>query len=357
MRRNNDSVKVFSAINRRFETLWSVLLFIAVISVATACRAQAGAPYQPSQPISGTIRIWGDDKMSGVASAWEKGFQKFHPQVNFETKLMGTATAMPGIYTGVADLALIGRETNTTDNDGFLHVLQYRPLRFELMTGSLDVPGKSYALAIFVHKDNPLSKLTLAQLDAVFGCEHRRGLDNIRTWGQLGLAGEWKNKSINLYSYDAETGTGLFFLHSVLADSRKMNWETLKEFKDIKTLSGSTYESGGQHIIDALRKDRFGLAVSSVRYANPQVKAISLAARDGGPYFMATRENLISRKYPLTRVTYAFVNQQPDKLIDPKVREFLRYIFSLEGQEDIARDHGYLPLSQEAIREQLKKLN
>jgi phosphate transport system substrate-binding protein len=357
MGRNNDIVKVFSAINRSFETLWSALFFMAVISMATAhCRAQAGAPYQASQPITGTIRIWGDDNMSGVTSAWEKGFQKFHPHVSFETRLMGTSTAMPGIYTGVADLALIGRETNTTDNDGFLHVLQYRPLRFELMTGSLDEPGKSYALAIFVHKDNPLSKLTLTQLDAVFGCEHRRGLDNIRTWGQLGLAGEWKNKSITLYSYDAETGTGRFFLHAVLADSRKMNWEALKEFKDIETLSGSTYESG-QQIIDALRKDRFGLAVSSVRYANPQVKEISLAVRDGGPYFIATRDNLISRKYPLTRVTYAFVNQQPDKHIDPKVREFLRYIFSLEGQEDIARDHGYLPLSQETIREQLKKLN
>lgn len=357
MRRNNDIVKVFSAIKRSFETLWSVLLFIAVISMASVlCRAQAVSPYQASQPITGTIRIWGDDNMSGVASAWEKGFQKFHPQVNFETRLMGTATAMPGIYTGVADLALIGRETNTTDNDGFLHVLQYRPLRFELMTGSLDEPGKAYALAIFVRKDNPLSKLTLTQLDAVFGCEHRRGRDNIRTWGQLGLAGEWKNKLINLYSYDAETGTGLFFLHAVLADSRKMNWENLKEFKDIRMLSGSTYESG-QQIIDALRKDRFGLAVSSVRYANPQVKAISLAARDDGPYFIATMENLISRKYPLTRITYAFVNQQPDKQIDPKVREFLRYIFSLEGQEDIARDHGYLPLSQEAIREQLMKLN
>jgi len=337
--------------------LWFIILILVVICDATVtCPAQAGAPYQPSQSITGTIRIWGDEYMSGVTSAWQKGFQKYHPQVNFETKLMGSATAMPGIYTGVADLALIGRETNTTDNDGFLHVLQYRPLRFELMTGSLDRPGKSYALAIFVHKDNPLSKLTLTQLDAVFGCEHRRGLDNIRTWGQLGLAGEWKNKSINLYSYDAETGTGLFFLHAVLADSRKMNWETLKEFKDIKAPSGSTYESG-QQIIDALRKDRFGLAVSSVRYANAEVKALPLAAYDSGPYLMATRENLISRQYPLTRATYAFVNQLPDKPIDPKVREFLRYVFSREGQEDIARDHGYLPLSQEAIREQLKKLN
>src|SRR5260370_31495401 len=170
----------------------SMLCVIATCLVASQCFAQRVAnaeSYQPVQTISGTIRIWGDEYMSGVVDSWQKGFQRFQPQAKFETRLMGTATAMPSIYTGAADLALIGRETNTTDNDGFLHVLQYRPLRFELMTGSLDVPGKSYALAIFVHKDNPLSKLTLAQLTAIFGCEKKNTPDNIRTWGQLGLTG------------------------------------------------------------------------------------------------------------------------------------------------------------------------
>ena len=294
--------------------------------------------------------------MSAVTKNWADGFRKHHPQVRFEIKLMGTATAMPAIYTNQADLALLGRESNTTDDNGFLHVLYYPPLRFELMTGSLDVPGKSYALAIFVHKDNPLSKLTMAQLNAIFGCEHRDGQDNIRTWGQLGLTREWKDKPINLYSYDAETGTGLFFLHAVLADSRKVNWENLKEFKDTRNPDGSTYESGRQ-IIDALQRDRFGLAVSSGRYANPEVRTVALAGKDGGPYYLATKENLILRKYPLTRLTYAFVNQPPGKPMDPKLKEFLRYVFSRTGQEDIVRDGGYLPLSEEAIRQQLKKLN
>jgi phosphate transport system substrate-binding protein len=341
--------------------LRSLLLTALAACVATGqARAQglASAPqYQPGQNVSGTIRIWGDEYMSAVTRNWAEGFRKYQPDINFEIKLTGTATAMPAIYTGAGDLALLGRETNDTDDNGFLHVLYYTPLRLELMTGSLDVPGKSYALVVYVHKDNPLSKLTLAQLDAVFGCEHRRGLDNIRTWGQLGLTGEWKDKPINLYGYDAETGTGLFFLHAALAGSRKMNWEHLKEFKDIKNSDGSVYESG-QQIIDALRKDRFGLAVSGVRYANPEVKTVALAAQDGGPFYQATKENLIARKYPLTRVTYAFVNQPPGKPIDPKVKEFLRYVFSREGQQDTVRGGGgYLPLSRDAIQEQLKKLN
>jgi phosphate transport system substrate-binding protein len=336
-----------------------MLCVLVACLMAGQCFAQKVANadrYQPAQTISGTIRIWGDEYMSGVVDSWEQGFQQFQPQIRFETKLMGTATAMPSIYTGAADLALIGRETNTTDNDGFLHVLQYRPLRFELMTGSLDVAGKSYALAIFVQRDNPLSKLTLAQLAAIFGCENSTDLGNIRTWGQLGLTGEWKDKPINLYTFDAETGTGLFFLHAVLADSRKMNWENLKEFKDIRNPDGSIYESG-QQIIDALKKDRFGLGVSSVRYENSEVKPLALATQEGGRYFQVTRENLISRKYPLTRITYAFVNQPPGQPLEPKVNEFLRYIFSREGQADVETDRGYLPLNQESLIEQLKKLN
>jgi phosphate transport system substrate-binding protein len=345
------------AMNRLFQTLWSLLLVVAALCIVTTqSPAQSGAPYHTSQSVSGTIRISGDEFMSAVTKNWADEFRKHHPEVRFEIKLMGTATAMPAIYTNQADLALLGRENNTTDDNGFLHVLHYPPLRFELMTGSLDVPGKSYALAIFVHKDNPLSKLTMAQLDAIFGCEHRNGLDNIRTWGQLGLIGEWKDKPINLYSYDAETGTGLFFLHAALADSRKMNWKNLKEFKDIKSPNGSTYE-GGQQIIDALQRDRFGLAVSSLRYANAQVRTVAIAAKDGGPYYLATKENLITRQYPLTRVTYAFINQPPGKPFDPKVKEFLRFVFGPEGQADILKDDGYLPLSQEAILQQLKKLN
>ena len=317
--------------------------------------ASAALRNDPDRTTGGTIRIWGDENMLTVIRSWEEGFKRNHPETNFETRLMGTATAMPALYTGFADLAVMGRESNVTDDNGFLHVLYYAPLRLDLMTGSLDVPGKSHALAIFVHNDNPISKMTMAQLTAIFGCEHRRGLENIRTWGQLGLTGEWKDKPIHLYAYDAETGTGQFFLHKVLADSRKMNWEYLTEFRDIRNSDGTILESG-QQILDALRNDRLGLAVSCTRYATPAVRPIALAMQERGPYYLATKENLVARTYPLTRLTYAFVNRPPGKPIDPKVKEFLRYIFSRKGREDVLRDGGYLPLSEEAEAEQLKKL-
>jgi phosphate transport system substrate-binding protein len=339
---------------------WSLALAAAVawISVGSShARDETSIPgYRPEQTVSGTIRIWGDEHMADVTKYWAEGFRKFHPQIKFETRLVGSGAAMPGIYHNVADLALLGRESDITDDNGFFKsVGGYNPLRLELMGGSLDVPGKSSAHVIFAHKDNPLSKLTVAQLDAIFGHEHRRGLNNIRTWGELGLTGEWKDQAIKLYGYDIESEDGLYFMRTVLADSRKLNWDNLREFTDIRNPDGSLLESG-QQIIDALQKDRYGLAVSNMRYANSRVKAIAIAECESAPYYHADEKSLISRKYPLARKTYAFLNRRPGESLDPRIKEFLRYALSFQGQRDVVRDHGYLPLGSEVLSEQLHKL-
>jgi phosphate transport system substrate-binding protein len=321
--------------------------------------------YAAGQTVSGTIRLWGNDQMLAVAKQWQKGFQKYHPDIKFETNLMGTGTGMAGLYSGVADLALMGRASTPKEIMAFEWVFGYKPLGIEVMTGSLDAPGKSPALAVFVHKDNPLSRLTLAQLDAVFGCEHRRGLDNIRTWGQLGLEGEWKDKPINIYSYDAETGTAAFFRETVLNGSRKWNWERMKEFKDVKNPDGSTYESS-QQILNVLATDRYGIGIASLRRGSRNVKPVALASRNGEPAYEATQQNLVQRKYPLTRVASVYINRQPGrqvdakivdaKIVDPKIKEFLRYVLSREGQQDIVRVGDYLPLPKEVVIQQIEKL-
>jgi len=263
---------------------------------------------------------------------------------------------MPGIYHNVADLALLGRESDITDDNGFFKsVGGYKPLRLELMNGSLDVPGQSAAQVVLAHRDNPLSRLTVPQLDAIFGYEHRRGTENIRTWGQLGLTGEWSDKPIHLYAYDIESEDGLYFARSVLADSRKLNWENLTEFRDVEKPGGGVMESG-QRIVDALRNDRYGLAISNARYAIPGVKPIAIAAHESAPYYQATAANVVARVYPLARRTYAFLNQPPGQALDPKMSEFMRYVLSREGQHDVMRAHGYQPLSSEVLLDQLAAL-
>ncbi|MDB5950430.1 MAG: hypothetical protein JWR65_2285 [Massilia sp.] len=330
----------------------------AVTAAAAAERPPAAAPlYKPQQSATGTIRIWGDENMAGVTRQWAAGFKKYHPKAQFEFLLKGSGAAMPGIYHRVADLALLGRESDLTDDNGFFKsVGGYAPLKLELMNGSLTVPGKSAAPAVFVHKDNPLAKMTVVELEAIFGHEHRRGPHNIRTWGQLGLTGEWQDKPIFLYAPDAESEAGVHFTRSVLAESRKMNWEHLKEFQDNKNPDGSVQDSGRQ-IVDALRKDRYGLALANIRYRTAGVKPLAIAANDAAPYFPPTAHNVIGRTYPLARRTYAFANRQPGKPVESALNEFLRYVLSRQGQQDIVHEGGYLPLAPAVLAEQLKRLD
>jgi phosphate transport system substrate-binding protein len=206
---------------------------------------------------------------------------------------------------------------------------------------------------LFVHKDNPISRMTIEQADAVFGAEHRRGPGNIRTWGQLGLTGEWAGKRIAPYSW-RDLDFSLFNQDAILGGSHRWN-NDLKDFAHIRREDGSLYEHGKQ-ILDALAADRFGIGISNTRYANPQVKALALAPRAGKPYYEATKENLIARNYPLTRIIPAFIDRAPGQPIKPTLREFLRYVLSRDGQRDIVRHTGYLPLNAKIVGEQLRKL-
>jgi len=343
----------------------SLLRSIAGASIALL--AAAGAPLRAADPgplppfrppINPTniLRLWGNPCFAVLAENWEQGFRALQTEILFETKLLGSGTAMPALYTGLADIALFGRDTNTTDNDGFAHVLDYKHTVIELATGSVDAPGKSPALVVFVHRDNPLARLTLAQLDAIFGPELRRGAPAvIRSWGQLGLEGKWRDAPIHLYADDTRSGTGQFFQRVVLAGSSKRNWERFTEFKATRNLIGSTDEDGRQ-ITDALRDDPFGLAVSTLRYANAATRPLALGAGEAGPFFAPTRETIGARNYPLARPIFAAINRRPGQPLDPKVRDFLRYVLDPAGQRDIAREGDYLPLPDELRRSELKKL-
>jgi phosphate transport system substrate-binding protein len=334
--------------------LSSLILMLLIAFHSRAQDTNSLQPYQSSEPVSGTIRIWGDDRMETLMSYWQEGFRKFHPDVRFETRLMGTDTGMAGLYTSVADLALMGRDGTSSEIMAFEWVFRYKPLGIGVATGSLGVPGKTFAVTVFVHKDNPLSKLTLAQLDAIFGSEHLRGPRNIRTWGELGLMGDWKDKPVHPYGYDVETGTGRFFRQTVFRGSDRWNCD-VKEFADVKRSDGSLVDAGGQ-ILEALANDRYGIAYSNLGFMNPQVKAIAVASADVGPFYEPTKDNLIQRKYPLTRSASIYVNRAPGKKLDLKVQEFLRYILSKEGQQEVVREGDFLPVTEEVVKEQLRKM-
>jgi phosphate transport system substrate-binding protein len=339
-------------------------LMLTIVALATGCASaqtlESLPHYHPQQNVAGVIRIWGhgspkNNFMGRLVKAWEEGFRRFQPFIQVENRMYGTASAIGALYTGVADMTILGEEIHAPAAAAFERVMRYPPLEIEIATGSVDVRNFDYAHVFFVHKDNPLSQMNLTQLDAIFGSEHRRGPRNIRTWGELGLTGEWANKPITPYGWRLDDDFATYLQDALLMGSHKWNCD-LREFKHINNPDGSIYDHG-QQILDALAKDRYGIAVSNLRYMSEDVKPLALAVKDDEPYYEATKENLTQRRYPFTRIIPAFINRAPGKPVDPKVREFLRYILSYEGQAIIVREGGYLPLNAASILEQLKKLD
>jgi phosphate transport system substrate-binding protein len=316
--------------------------------------------YQPEQRVSGVIRIQGHGHvtlkwMERLLTLWETRFRQFHPGVTLQQDMKGTSSAIPSLFTGAGDIAILGEELDPAAADAFERVKGYPPFVVEIATGSLDVRNFDYAQQFFVHKDNPIDRLTLIELDAIFGMEHRRGRTNARTWGDLGLKSDWATKPINPYGWRIDDSFGFYLQQTLLEGSHRWNNE-LREYVHIYNPGGTIYDHG-QQILDALRADRYGIAVSNIRYANPDVKPLAIAAEPGQPYVQATKETLIDRSYPLARIIPAVIDRKPGAPIEPRVREFLRFLLSREGQEAINLDGRYLPLSKEAAAIELKKLD
>jgi phosphate transport system substrate-binding protein len=325
-------------------------------------RALAELPhYKPEEAVSGTVRLWGHgapvlDFMGMLVKSWEKGFQKFQPNVRFEYDMYGTASAMGALYAGKGDIAILGQEIYPFETAAFERVKHYAPTEIEIATGSVDVRNFDFAIGVFVNKDNPLSRLTLQQIDAIFAYHEGGAATNIETWGQLGLTGAWADKPIHLYGWYEADVFSTFVERAALQGSHRWRCE-MKEYKHIHRSDGTIYDSG-QQILDDLAKDRYGMALSNLRYMKSnEVKPLELARNAAGPYFAATKETLINREYPFGRIIPAEIDRKPRQPVDPVVKEFLLYILSREGQEDIVRNGKYLPMQPEAARRERGKLH
>lgn len=345
---------------------WFAAAFLAFAAVSA--RAEQGPvlpDYRPAGRVSGVIRSWGNDRMADLMGHWEEGFRRYQPDVTFKDTLKGTASAQFGLQEWVADLAVMGRRIWPYEYYGTYRRSLMLPVEIAVTTGSFDMPHRSFALVVFVHRDNPIARLTLRQLDGIFGTQRTggwQGLEwhtevartseqNLVRWGQLGLAGEWADKPIHVYGPPGLCpGAVSFFQSRVLGGADTVS-ESLREYEDRRRMMAD------------LGKDRYGIGYTGMCYRTPQVKPVALAETEAGPFVEPTRANVADRIYPLTRTTYIYftidtrTGDAADPRIDPKVREFLRYILSRQGQADVARDGGYLPLTADLARAQLKKLD
>ena len=373
------------------------LLAAAVAIYSAAALAQAPelnaiAPYKKEFEVTGGLRIAGSE-LKGVMDRLVEGFQKVQPNAKISTNYMTSSEGALGMmYAGVSDIAPMGDDAKITDQMPFFNARGYVPTEISIATGGYNLRGTLFAWAIFVNKENPLAELSVAQLDGIFGSERSGGWEvganadnnllftakygrgpekNIRLWGQLGLKGEWANKEIRTHGYVAP-GFATSFQRMVMHWSTKWN----PNFQEYVEWKEATNDAAG----NAIRSQRMYEAVSKGKYAigwgalmhiqgtcvnpdgskcpgYPNLKVLAISATTGGQAIALTADNVKNRSYPLSRDAYIYVDKPLGRPLDPKVREFMRFVLSREGQEIIQKHGTYTALPADHVRVQLKKLD
>jgi len=291
------------------------------------------APYKLVAGVSGNLSSVGSDTLNNLMTLWAEGFTKFYPNIKIQIEGKGSSTAPPALIAGTAQLGPMSRAMKGTEVDQFEKKYGYKPTRVRT---SVD------ALALFVNKDNPIKCLTLAEVDAIFSKSRRQGYrEDVTTWGQLGLTGEWAGKPISLYGRNSASGTYGFFKEHVLKNG---------DYKDsVKEQPGSA------SVVQGVTVDRFAAGYSGIGYATAGVRAVPLAEKAGGKCYTAQPENAYDGTYPLARFLYVYVNRAPGKPLDPLTREFIKLVLSKEGQQVVIKD-GYFPIPATIAKEEMSKV-
>ncbi len=290
-------------------------------------------PYRVVSGVSGAISSVGSDTLNNLMTHWAETFRKFYPNTQVQIEGKGSSTAPPALVAGTAQLGPMSRAMKGSEVDQFEKRYGYKPTQLRVAVD---------ALAVFVHRDNPIRCLSLAQVDAVFSKTRRRGArEDIVTWGQLGLGGEWASRPISLYGRNSASGTYGFFKEHVLLNG---------DFK------GSVKEQpGSASVVQGVTVDRSAIGYSGIGYATAGVRAVPLAEKDGDRCVEAVPDNAYAGTYPLARFLYVYVNRAPGRPLDPITREFVRLIFSRVGQEAVVKD-GYFPVPASVAREELSRI-
>lgn len=288
--------------------------------------------YKPSTGVSGSIKSVGSDTMVTTVSKWSEGFKKIYPSINAEVEDKGSSGAIPALTAGTANFGPMSRKCKPEEIADFEKKYGYKPTQLAVC---IDM------VVIFVNKDCPLDKLTFEQADAIFSSTRKLGAKkDIVTWGDLGLTGEWAAQPISLYGRNSSSGTYEYVKNEVLGKG------------DYKSTVKEQPGSGG--VVQAVGVDKYGIGYSGVGYLTPDVKALSLAKKQG-EYIEATPENGMAFKYPLARPLFLTLNHKPGSQLDPLRREFIKFVYSKDGQA-LAVDSKVLPVPAKVAAKGLEEV-
>ncbi|HJS33072.1 MAG TPA: phosphate ABC transporter substrate-binding protein PstS family protein [Alphaproteobacteria bacterium] len=289
--------------------------------------------YKPVSGVSGNVKSIGSDTLNNLMTLWAEGFRSHYPSVKIEIEGKGSSTAPPALIAGTSQFGPMSRPMKAVEVDQFEKRFGYKPAAIRT---SLD------ALAVLVHKDNPIKCLTLQQIDAIFSKTRKGGhAKDIATWGDAGLSGEWASKPISLYGRNSASGTYGYFKEEALFNGDYR--DSVKE------------QPGSSTVVQAVASDKFAIGYSGVGYKTADVRTVPIAAKSGGQCYDANAENAYSGNYPIARFLYVYLNKNPNQPLDPVRAELIRFVFSKEGQQVVVKD-GYFPVTKKIAEEDLGRL-
>jgi len=282
-----------------------------VIAAPAAIALDQSLPaYQAVTGISGQIKSVGSDRLGHEITLWAKAFKGLYPDVKIEIEASGSATAPPALLEGASQFGPMSRPMTAEEAEAFEKKYGYKASSFRVAVD---------ALAIYVNKDNPVQCLAVQQLNRIFSSTRRTaGGADIKTWGEVGLTGEWATKPISLYGRNSISGTYEYFRDVALFNG---------DYKaDVKQQPGS------EAVVQGVASDRFAIGYSGIGYKTDGVRTIPLALYSGGPCYDTSAEATLSGKYPFARYLRIYLNKKPAQPLDPLRAEFIKYILSKDGQ-------------------------
>ncbi|OLU16464.1 phosphate-binding protein [Pseudomonas sp. PA15(2017)] len=319
----------------KLKRLMAAMTFVAA-GVATANAVAAVDPalptYEKTSGVSGNLSSVGSDSLANLMTLWAESYKQSYPNVNIQIQAAGSSTAPPALTEGTANLGPMSRAMKDSEIQAFEQKYGYKPTA---------VPVAIDALAVFVHKDNPIKQLTMQQVDAIFSSTRLCGeAKDLKTWGDIGLTGEWASKPVQLFGRNSVSGTYGYFKEEALCKG---------DFK-----ANVNEQPGSASVVQSISSTVNAIGYSGIGYRTASVRAVPLVNKKG-EVEEANETNALSGKYPLARFFYIYVNKAPNKPLSPLDAEFLKLILSKQGQDVVVKD-GYIPLPLKVIEKTRKEL-
>ncbi len=301
-------------------TAFLLLSSVVTVSANSSVDAELGE-YAATSGVSGNLSSVGSDTLANLMTLWAEEYKRFYPNVNIQIQAAGSSTAPPALTEGAANLGPMSRKMKDKELASFEKKFGYKPTA---------IPVAIDALAVYVHKDNPIQGMSIAQVDAIFSNTRKcGGDDDLSAWGDLGLQGNWVKRDIQLFGRNSVSGTYGYFKKKGLCKG---------DFK-----STVNEQPGSASVVQSVSSSLNGIGFSGIGYKTSGVKAVPLSRKADGEKIAATTENATSGAYPLARFLYVYLNKAPGKPLSPLEREFIRMVLSTQGQKVVVKD-GYIPL-------------